>query len=456
MAQPAFRNVLLLGAGHGHLDLMKHLNELTGQGVRVTVVSPEPIGLYSGMIPGLLGGRYDRAAVSLPVREIVEQAGGSFVEDVVIGIEASTRTVRLASGRELSWDVLSVAMGSVVATDRLPEVEGGPADGVFPVKPFANLEAARDRVRELLATRDARAVVVGGGPAAVEIAGNLARLGREAARAGTTDTTGGSAHGTGTTDTTGGTAHGTGTTDTTRGPAHGTGTTDTTGGSAPGADTTGSRGRLEVALVCGGEPLARFSGSCRRRALMALQRDGVLLCRGPRARHVSPGRVVLADGYEEHADVIILAPGVTPPPILAASGLPTAADGALVIDAAMRVSTDPPVFAAGDSSHLEGRPLARIGAHALRGGKALRRNLIELVLLGEVNRPARYAPRRGIFLALNMGNGRAAACFQGASLFGRWVFALKEHIDTTFMRNTRRRLENRGTDVKRRQSVAGQ
>jgi NADH dehydrogenase FAD-containing subunit len=260
--------------------------------------------------------------------------------------------------------------------------------------------------------------VVGGGPAAVEIAGNLARLGREAALAGGISRAG---------------------------------TTD-----ARGTDTPGSTGKLEVALVCGGEPLAQFSNGCRRRALGALKRDGVHLCRGPRARRVSPGRVVLADGYEEDADAIILAPGVTPPPALAASGLPAAKDGALVIDATMRVSTDPPVFAAGDSSHLEGRPLSRIGAHALRGGKALRRNLIELVLRGEIKRPARYAPRRSIFLALNMGNGRAAACFQGASLFGRWVFALKEHIDTTFVRNTKRSLENDDTDVKRGQSVATQ
>ncbi|NBF41543.1 MAG: FAD-dependent oxidoreductase, partial [Spirochaetes bacterium] len=307
--------------------------------------------------------------------------------------------------------------------DRLPEVEGGPGDGVFPVKPFANLEAARDRVRELLATRNARAVVVGGGPAAVEIAGNLARLGREAALADGISRTG---------------------------------PTDAPGGPDPGIDSPGSTGKLEVALVCGGEPLAQFSDGCRRRALGALKRDGVHLCRGPRARHVSPGRVVLADGYGEDADVIILAPGVTPPAVLAASDLPTAEDGALVIDAAMRVTTDPPVFAAGDSSHLEGRPLSRIGAHALRGGRALRRNLAELVLRGEIKRPARYAPRRSIFLALNMGNGRAAACFQGASLFGRWVFALKEHIDTTFVRNTKRRLENGGTGVKRRQSVATQ
>jgi NADH dehydrogenase FAD-containing subunit len=398
MTPPAYQNVLLLGAGHGHLDLIKHLDELTGAGVTVTVVSPEPVGLYSGMIPGLMGTRYSRAEVSLPVREIVETRGGVFVEDRVHSIDQASRRVTLASGRTLGYEVLSVALGSVIASDRLPRFEGSPEEGVFPIKPFANVEAARDRVTASLQSSDTRAVVVGGGPAAVEIAGNLARLGRESLEAG-----------------------------------------------AP--------GRLEVALVCGGAPLARFPAGCRRKALRALERSGVYLCRGPRAEHVEPGAIFLQDGYREPADIVILAPGVKPPPVLAASDLPSAPDGALPIDATMRVHTEAPVFAAGDSSHLTHNPLARIGAHALRGGKALRKNLIQLVLTGAIARPARYNPKRGVFLALNVGDGRAAACFHGASLFGRWVFLVKELIDTAFVRGTVRSVGKRGSGRKYDHSV---
>jgi NADH dehydrogenase FAD-containing subunit len=264
---------------------------------------------------------------------------------------------------------------------------------VFPIKPFANVEAARKRITAALQSGDTRVIVVGGGPAAVEIAGNLARLGRESAKA-------------------------------------------------------GASGRLEVGLVCGGEPLARFPAGCRRKALRALERSGVHLCRGPRAERVEPGGVFLQDGYREPADVVVLAPGVKPPPVLAASDLPTAPDGALPIDATMRVHTEAPVFAAGDSSHLVHNPLARIGAHALRGGTALRKNLIRQVLTGTVTRPARYSPRRGVFLALNLGDGRAAACFHGTSLFGRWVFLVKELIDTAFVRYTAARAGNRGSGRK--------
>lgn len=382
MAEPAFRRLLLLGAGHGHLDLLKHLRPLTKAGVEVTVVSPEPAGLYSGMIPGLLGERYSRRNVTLPVREITENGGATFIDDRVTAISAARREVTLASGRSLSYDVLSVAMGSVVATERLPHLSGGPAEGVFPVKPFANVDAARVRLREALASGPARAVVVGGGPAAVEIAGNLARLGR---------TVGGGNHGT---------------------------------------------GPLEVALACGGEPLAQFPAGCRKRALGELRRVGVAVCGSGRAALVEPGRVVLEDGSQEHGDIIIVAPGVKAAPVLAASDLPTAPDGALVIDETMRVPSDHPVFAAGDSSHLSSNPLARIGAHALRGGQALRRNIVQMVRDGEIHRPSRYSPTRSIFLALNLGTGRATACLRRLTLHGRWVFALKELIDTGFMRNT--------------------
>lgn len=407
MDQSAFRRLLLLGAGHGHLDLLKHLRPLTAAGVEVTVVSPEPEGLYSGMIPGLLGERYTRRQVTLPVREITESGGGTFIEDYVTAISAARREVTLASGRRCSYDVLSVAMGSVVAADRLPQLTGGPEDGVFTVKPFANVDAARARVREALAAGRARAVVVGGGPAAVEIAGNLARLGRGVR------------------------------------------------GSVPdAASSTRAAGTLEVALVCGGEPLAQFPSGCRERALGELRAAGVAVCGGGRAARVEPGRVVLEDDSEERGDIIIVAPGVKPPPVLAASDLPTAEDGALEIDETMRVAVDHPVFAAGDSSHLTSTPLPRIGAHALRGGEALRRNLSQLVLRGDIPRPARYSPTRSIFLALNLGTGRATACFRRRSLHGRWVFAIKELIDTSFMRNTVRAARSTRTHKNARPPVA--
>lgn len=403
MMQPAFRSLLLLGAGHGHLDLIKHLGTLTKAGVEVTVVSPEPVALYSGMVPGLLGGRYRREEVSLPVREIVEAQQATFIAERVTAINAAAHAVTLESGQELSYEVLSVALGSIVATDRLPTFEGTPEDGVYPVKPYANVEAARERVRNLLSRasgRRVRAVVVGGGPAAVEVAGNLARLGREAR-----------------------------------------------------TEAGGTTAGLEVALVCGGEPLAQFPPGCRRTALGALSELGVKLCRGTRARHVEPGLVQLQDGVEEPADLIILAPGVKPPPVLAASDLPTAPDGALPVDASMRMHTDSPVFAAGDAAHLVGNPLARIGAFALREGRALRRNLIRLVLTGEVRRPATYSPTHSVFLALNLGDGRSAACFHGMSLFGRWVFALKELIDRSFVARTVRSARKSARNRKSTESV---
>jgi NADH dehydrogenase FAD-containing subunit len=400
MARPPYHNVLLLGAGHGHLDLLEHLGKLTRAGVDVTVVSPEPVGLYSGMLPGLMGDRYTREEISLPVARIAEQQGATFIEDQVAAISAAEREATLSSGRRLSFDVLSIAMGSVVATERLPSFEGSPEEGVFPIKPYENVEKARERVREVLTRGGGRAVIVGGGPAAVELAGNLARFARRIARDNRT------------------------------------------------------AGALEVALVCGGEPLAQFPEGCRRKALRALAEEGVHLCRGPRATRVAPGRVELVDGVEEEADIIILAPGVKPPPVLAQSDLPTAPDGGVAIDERMRAHTEAPVFAAGDSSHLSSNPLARIGAHALRGGQALRKNLTQLVLSGDIAKPARYSPKRGVFLALNLGDGRAAACFHGSSLFGRWVFAVKELIDTSFVRRTARHAAAQAFGENRRESVA--
>jgi hypothetical protein len=100
--------------------------------------------------------------------------------------------------------------------------------------------------------------------------------------------------------------------------------------------------------------------------------------------------------------------------------------------------------------------LARIGAFALREGRTLRKNLLRLVLEGEVRRATTYSPRHGVFLALNLGDDRSAACFHGMSLFGRWVFAVKELIDRTFVKGTVRSAGISASDRKSRQSVVAQ
>ena len=50
------KRVLLIGAGHAHLVVLRSLAQKPLYGARITLVSPFARQVYSGMLPGILAG----------------------------------------------------------------------------------------------------------------------------------------------------------------------------------------------------------------------------------------------------------------------------------------------------------------------------------------------------------------------------------------------------------------
>jgi len=106
--------LVFIGAGHASLFTLARLDDFTGQGVSVTVISPSPF-WYSGMGPGLLSQQYQAAETTVDVRAIVEANGGLFVEEYAVAIDASERMVTTEAGRKVPYDVLCINIGSEVS-----------------------------------------------------------------------------------------------------------------------------------------------------------------------------------------------------------------------------------------------------------------------------------------------------------------------------------------------------
>jgi NADH dehydrogenase FAD-containing subunit len=166
------KHLILIGGGHAHMELLLHLEDFVRQGHRVTVVSPTAYQYYSAMGTGLLGGLYQPQETRFHIRKMVEERGGIFREDKVIGLEAASHRLKLLSGLDLSYDLASFNIGSEVETTGL-EIN---CDRVLPVKPISNLFRARQLLLALPEKKPLRLLVAGGGPSGVEIAGNLRRL----------------------------------------------------------------------------------------------------------------------------------------------------------------------------------------------------------------------------------------------------------------------------------------
>jgi len=359
-------HLVLAGAGHAHLEVLARLAEFTRRGHRVTVVSLQPGHDYSGMGPGLLGGFYAPEQIRFPVRELAEAGGGTFLADRVLAIDPERRCLRLRSGETLDYDVLSCNLGSEV---RRAGVSLETSDWVA-AKPIENLVRLREDLRERLANKPLRLLVVGGGPAGVELAGNLWRLGRE------------------------------------------------TGAGAA------------ITLAAGSRLLAGFPDRARRLALASLEGRGITVREGTRVVAVAAGAARLADGTTLACDRAVLATGIEPPGLFRTSGLPVGPDGGLKVDATLRCPDHPEIFGAGDCIHFAPRPLARIGVYAVRQGPVLHRNLLA-ALAGEPGTPFRPQPK--FLLIFNLGDGRGIACRGGGCLDGRLAFRFKDWLDRRFV-----------------------
>jgi pyridine nucleotide-disulfide oxidoreductase family protein len=150
------KRILLIGAGHGHLAVLRSLAQKPLYGARITLVSPHRKQIYSGMLPGILAGHYRRHEAEIDIGALCESGYVEFEPGTVERLDADKRRAFLTDGRNAAYDFVSINAGSRV-DDSLPGAEHALA-----LKPFDDF-LARLRLAE-------RVAVVGAGAAGAEIA----------------------------------------------------------------------------------------------------------------------------------------------------------------------------------------------------------------------------------------------------------------------------------------------
>ena len=90
----------------------------------------------------MLGGSYEPADDQVNPQALIEAHGGKFIRDRIESVDAHSRRVRLAGGDELTYDYLSLNLGSRVNVEAIPGAANDPS--VWPVKPISNLWKLRD------------------------------------------------------------------------------------------------------------------------------------------------------------------------------------------------------------------------------------------------------------------------------------------------------------------------
>ncbi len=363
------KHLVLIGGGHAHMAVMARIGVLVGRGHRVTVIQPSIHHYYSGMGPGMLAGTYAPDQIRFDTRDRVTRSGGAFVLDRVVRIDADDCRVRLAGGESIAYDVLGCNAGSHVPVDAIADSRHRPAT----VKPIESLIALRERIVNRAADPPMKVLIVGGGPSAMEVAGNIRQL-VDAAVCG-------------------------------------------------------------ITVVAGRRMLDAFPPAVRRRVVSVLRRRAVTIVEGERVAAAGERGVQTDAGNRFEADVVVAATGVRPSPIFERSGLPTGPDGGLRVNRCLQCTGHGNIFGGGDCIHFEPSPLDKVGVYAVRQNPVLYHNLLAS-LEGAPLTPFDPGGK-DYLLIMNLGGGIGVFHKGPLTFSGRLAFHIKDLIDRRFIRRYR-------------------
>ena len=107
--------LLLAGGGHSHALVLKRWAMRPEQRPKqsITLINRTSTGLYSGMVPGLIAGLYQRDELAIDLRQLCDQAGVAFMEAEIIGLNPQDKCLRLRDRPALHFDWLSLDLGAV-------------------------------------------------------------------------------------------------------------------------------------------------------------------------------------------------------------------------------------------------------------------------------------------------------------------------------------------------------
>ncbi len=375
-APPLVRDLVLLGGGHSHAIVARMWGMRPVPGVRVTLVSPESLTPYSGMLPGLVAGHYSREETHIDLVRLCRWAGIRFVRAAASGVDADGRRVLFADRPSIEYDLLSINTGGAPRLDNVP----GAAAHAIPVKPVHSFHARwlalETQARDSNAALDIGVVGAGAGGFEILLAADH-RLNHAV------------------------------------------------GGASKGAP----RHRLHW-LIRGGA-LAEFPARVRDLALEACARRGIQCHHDFDVTQVGESGVQSARGESLALDATLWCTEAVAASWPSESALECDDRGFIRISDALQSLSHADVFAAGDVAVQVEHPRPRAGVFAVRQGPVLAKNL-RRALLGQSL--VRHRPQKRFLTLLSMG-GRVAIGNRGPlSVHGHWVWRWKHHIDTKFMR----------------------
>lgn len=379
---PPPKQLVLIGAGHAHLQILTWWRRRPIRGVELTLVTAFDRAAYSGMLPSTLAGLYQPEQMLIDLPKLCEYCGVRLIVDRANRLDPETRLIEFAHQPALPFDVAAINIGSVPAAEALWQAHRI----LISVKPLTSFVQRFDvRFRELVeqwrmapGPELLQIVVVGAGAAGIELALCLEQHKHELEL-----------------------------------PA-------------------------DVRIVDGNTAiLPGYSPKSIRVVSKLLKLRGIDLHLGSPVIDCDdegPSSLVLENGERIRADLVIWAAGASPPMALRGFELPKSERGFLSARRTLQTTADAPIFISGDTADIDGALVPKAGVYAVRQAPVLWKNL-RRHFAGK--RLVEYRPQRGCLSLLSCGDGTAILDYKGCTSHSGWAWTLKNWIDRRWMKRFR-------------------
>ncbi|MBW4646010.1 MAG: FAD-dependent oxidoreductase [Goleter apudmare HA4340-LM2] len=396
--QPIVQDLVLIGGGHSHAIVLRLFGMKPIPGVRLTLITTASDTPYSGMLPGHIAGFYSHDECHIDLRHLANFAQAQLYIDRVVGLDLKNRQVICANRPTVTFDVLSIDIGSTPATISV----SGAAEYAIPAKPVPQLLAQWQQLLVNVAANPQTPIsigIVGGGAGGVELALSMqARLKRILQTE-------------------------------------------------------------DLAIHLFGrhrELMPDHYQSVQHQVKRILTQRGIRLYLGETVCQIEPPNLIsnsflLAERREQNRLKVKCESGLivecnkvfwvtqaSAPQWLKATGLRTNEQGFILVDDTLQSMTHPYIFAAGDIATMVNHSRPKAGVFAVRQGKPLFENL-QRFLSGQSLKP--YKPQKEYLSLIGTGDGRAIATKGTFTLSPhKLLWCWKDWIDRRFMENFSRKL----------------
>ena len=338
-------------------------------GVAVTLVSESSVIPYSAMVPGHIAGDYALDQITIDLIRLCRNVSVRFVAARATGIDIAARKVRFADRPELSYDVLSLGVGSSCV--RPIGLERGESSWLM--RPLTSLLERMDSLERKLrqTSKPFHLVMIGGGASGCELSAAIRQR------------------------------------------------------------FFGFTNFHLTLLQSSDRLLPQFPAKAANLFANVLAEKNVAVRCNARVTGGDEKTLELNSTERLPYDAVLWATNAAPPDLLQASGLQLNSDGFLLVHDSLQSLSDPAIFGTGDCIGLESHPdLLKNGVYAVRQGGILFDNVARF-LHDEPLTP--FSPQRRCLCLLNTCDGAAIFNYGPLVWKGRLARWIKSRIDAAWI-----------------------